>query len=58
MYVRGLIPFLPPGYFLWRDTLLALPSPYKELGERVYISSSMEEYDNITRDGVLGQGSI
>ena len=43
-----IIPLLPNDYDRWIDLLLNLPSPYKELGERTYMTSSWDEYENIT----------
>ena len=38
--------------------MLSLPSPFKELGEKTQMISSMDEYDNITKHEVLKMGSL
>ena len=43
-----IIPLLPNDYYLHLNTLLNLPSPYKELAERTYMTSSWDEYDDKT----------
>ena len=58
MYDKGITPYLQESYRIWRETLLSLPSPYKELGEKTAMISSMDEYDNITKHEVLKMGSI
>ena len=43
-------PLLPNGYYLHLEILRNLPSPYKELAERTYMTSSWDEYEDIIWD--------
>ena len=45
-------PLLPNDYYLHLEILRNLPSPYKELAERTYMTSSWDEYENKTWDTV------
>ena len=45
-----IIPLLPNDYYLHLEILRNLPSPYKELAERTYMTSSWNEYEDNTRE--------
>ena len=48
-----------PGGEIWKQVMLNLPAPFPELAERnLYIPSSWDEFDNITKYHVLEKGSI
>ena len=44
-----------PGMEIWVQVMSTMPSPYPELAEQIYITSSWEEFDNITKYLLLKQ---
>ena len=47
-----------PGMEIWVQVMSTMPSPYPELAERIYITSSWEEFDNITKYFLLEKESF
>ena len=47
-----------PGMEIWVQIMSTMPSPYPELAERIYITSSWEEFDNITKYFLLEKESF
>ena len=58
MYDRNITIFLPPGTDIWRQEMSELSYPFPELAEKLYITSSYEEYKNITKYYVLKKESF
>ena len=58
MYDRYITIYMPPGMDIWKQELSMLPYPYPELAKRTYITSSYDEFDNITKYHVLEEESF
>ena len=58
MYDRYITIYMPPGMDIWKQELSMLPYPYPELAKRTYITSSYDEFDNITKYHVLEKESF
>ena len=53
VYNRNLNPIDVPGNQIWMQVMSQMPSPYPELAKKMYITSSWEELDNMTKHDVL-----
>ena len=42
-----------PGMEIWKQQMSKLPYPFPQLAERTYITSSWDEFDNITKYHLL-----
>ena len=46
-----------PGTEIYRQEMSKLPHPFPELAEKLYISNSYDEFNNITKHDVLDKES-
>ena len=53
MYDRNISIYNLPSTEIWKQEMSNLPYPFPELAERMYITNSDEEFDNITKYHVL-----
>ena len=59
VYDRNLTIYLPPaGNGMLLQVMSKLPFPYPELAESIYITDSMDEFDNIAEYDVLEKESF
>ena len=58
VYDRNITVYNMRGYEIWNQIMLNLPPPFPELAEKIYMTNSWEEYDNITIYGLLEKESI
>ena len=47
-----------PGMEIWKQQMSKLPYPFPQLAERTYITSSWDEFDNITKYHLLEEESF
>ena len=57
MIDRNVSIYYKPGMEIWKHVMSKMPSPYPELAERIYIASSWEEFDNITKYDLVEKGT-
>ena len=53
MYDENINIYLSHGMDIWRQEMFKLPYPFPELAEKLYIPSSYDEQDNITKYKLL-----
>ena len=58
MYDRNITIYGFPWSQFQKQLLSSLPSPYSELSENFYITSSLDEYVNISKSSVLIEESV
>ena len=58
MFDRNISIYLSPGTEIWKQVMSTLPFPYTELAERLYIATSSDDFDNITKNHLLGKESF
>ena len=57
MIDRNVSIYYKPGMEIWKHVMSKMPSPYPELAERIYIASSWEEFNNITKYDLVEKGT-
>ena len=57
VYDRNITIYDEPGTEIWKQVMSTLPFPFPELAERIYISNSYDEFDNITKYDLLDKES-
>ena len=55
MFDRNITIYVEPGRGDWKEEFKLMPSPYSELAERFHVSSSLDEFDIITKYHLLGK---
>ena len=58
VYDRDITIYMRPGNNIWMQQLSKLPNPFPELAERMYITSSYDEFDNISKYQMLKKESF
>ena len=58
MYNRNITVYMYPGSEIWKQEMLKLPFPFPELAEKSYITSSNDEFYNMTKINVLEKESF
>ena len=58
MFDRNISIYIGPGYEIWKQVMSKLPFPFRDLAERIYITSSWDEFDNITKYHLLEEESF
>ena len=57
MYDSNITIYMSPGANIWKQEMSKLPDPFPELAERMFITSSYDEFDNITKYRLLNKVS-
>ena len=58
VYDRNITIYDLPGSEMWKHEMSKLPFPFPELARSLYIASSFNEFDNITKYHVLEKESL
>ena len=58
VYDRNITIYNIPGTEIWKQVMSTLPFPFPELAERTYITTSFDEFNNITKYHLLKQESF
>ena len=58
MYDKNISIYYWPGTEIWVQVMSNMLPPYPELAERIYITSSYQEFDNITKYYLLEKESV